>query len=290
MGYTLCDIAATNPFGRTAVGGAELCVSIRFALSAYAKETVSIGNVTARFSIQFAGEPAPRFLANAQPEAPIHLKTQPPSDPRAWIFSAFISTTQLAELETLRNGRELTLHVRVSAEGDGSQGLQALHAESSIEINTSKWAEVAPQLGGLDYVVMALPVPEVEGMRHVAKLLADARRALNEGRYDSVIGLCRQAIESYRKVYPASLPGSEAGAMFADKARREAMTRRQRLALIEASVRHLSHLAMHPDDDGAPETFSRSDAVLALTAAIGVLSVATEDTHRLATNSENAKK
>ena len=166
------------------------------------------------------------------------------------------------------------------AVGDGLQGKQPLNAESSIEINTSKWAEIAPQLGGLDYVVIALPVPKVAGMRHVAKLLADARQALNDGRYDSVIGFCRQAIESYRKVQPASVSGSVVGSMYADRKRREEMTRRQRLALVEASVRHLSHLAMHPDDKGAPESFSRSDAVLALTAAIGVLSVATEDIHR----------
>ena len=124
MGYTLCDIAASNPFGKAAVGGAELCVSIRFALSAYAREQVTIGDVTARLSIKFAGEPAPRFIATAMPEAPINLKTQPASDPLAWLFCAFISTAQLAELETLRNGRGLIpipCHEITEAEGSIAQ-------------------------------------------------------------------------------------------------------------------------------------------------------------------------
>ena len=94
---------------------------------------------------------------------------------------------------------------------------------------------------------------------------------MTAGRYDSRIGRCRIALDTLETVVGYGSSVADVRQAFASKNDREAMTKRARADLVRLAVRHYTPLAHHLDDNGAPESFSRQDALFILSAAAGAI-------------------
>lgn len=192
---------------------------------------------------------------------------------------------QLEALERLRAGGpivfqfDLSLHVsrpvqrqpggeilRVDVQ-PGSERLQLL-------VNISDWAQVLNQLGYLDFLIVAveLPIEAPDPLREAVKLMRVAHSDLIAGRYNAAVGSCRLAMESVGPLVLSESSQNRVSKAFAESEdSRRAMTTADRAELVRMAVRHFCNPAHHVGENGAPEVFSRQDALFILTATAGVI-------------------
>jgi hypothetical protein len=135
------------------------------------------------------------------------------------------------------------------------------------------------QLGYLECLLVSLelPIAVPEELRNALAQLRAAHQDLIAGRYDSCIGRCRIAMDALEAVVGYGSAVVDVRQAFASKTDREAMAKRARADLVRLAVRHYTHLAHHVDDNGAPESFSRQDAMFILSATAGAVWDATAE-------------
>lgn len=202
--------------------------------------------------------------------------TQTTDDARREFLSLYVdlASERLEALERLRRGGSLffqfDLRMLVRSEERGMQlGFDKLNYEAQL----SDWSGMLQQLGYLDCLLVSveLPIGVPEALRNAVEQLRAAHQDLIAGRYDACIGRCRIAMDALEAVVEYGTVVADVRQAFATKNDREAMPKRARADLVRLAVRHYTHLAHHVGNSGAPELFSRQDALFILSAVAGTV-------------------
>ena len=181
---------------------------------------------------------------------------------------------QLEALERLRAGGPLTFQFHVSLQLRQDSEVVTRSQVLRLDVDITQWATVLKEIGYLDLLVVAvkLPIDAPDTFRHAKTELREAHKDLLAGRYDTTVMRCRRAMESVgTQVSDDAGQGRIRKAFAESKSSREAMTKFDRAELVRGAIANYSNLAHHMDGDGAPECFSRQDALFVLTAAAGVI-------------------
>jgi hypothetical protein len=154
-----------------------------------------------------------------------------------------------------------------------ARGTQLGFDKLTFEANLSAWSRVLEQLGYLECLLVSVELPSAvpEALKNALAQLRVAHQDLLAGRYDACIGRCRIAMDALEAVVGYGTAVADVRQAFAAKTDRETMTKRARADLVRLAVRHYTHLAHHVDDRGAPELFSRQDALFILSCTAGAI-------------------
>lgn len=269
----VAELRIANLGGTHGIGFHRLQFSLEIQLRGSPGRQVQLGDLTAQV---FAGTSigGVRPLAVAIPET--SWCTYTTDGPRREFLSLFVdlASEQLEALERLRAGGPVAFQfdVRLLVRSQ-ARGTQLGFDKLTFEANLSAWSRVLEQLGYLECLLVSveLPIAVPEDLKNALAQLRVAHQDLLGGRYDACIGRCRNAMDALEALVGYGTAVADVRQAFATKTDRETMTKRARADLVRLAVRHYTHLAHHVDDQGAPELFSRQDALFILSATAGAI-------------------
>lgn len=179
---------------------------------------------------------------------------------------------QIEALERLRVGGPLHFQFHLNLQVRQGDRIEPGSEVLRLEVDVGQWAAVLKDLGYLDLLVFAveLPIEAPEEFKNAVTLLRKAHLDLLAGRYDGAVGLCRKVMDSVGTVAPDDAAKGRIWSVVG-QGKRDTMTKAERAELVRMAVRHFAHLDHHVGENGAPEVFSRHDALFILTAAAGVI-------------------
>lgn len=140
------------------------------------------------------------------------------------------------------------------------------------EVPIKEWQKVLKELDFLDLMVFPITFPSkpaAANLQPAQRMLRQAQDHFLHGRYDEVVSVSRKLMESIRDAL-GQRPAIES-ALQKFKDNKAGMSKSERSMMVQEVLRHYSHPAHHVDkEDGAPEFYSRTDAmfILATSAAV----------------------
>lgn len=269
----VAELRVTGLRGVRGIGFSRLQFILEVDLAASPKSSVMLAHLVADVAAG-AGVGGQQMLGKATPQSSWFVSTlEHPYKVPVWL-ELDLSGEQLEALERVRAGGPLTFQFHVSLQlrqdAEVVTGSQVLR----LDVDITQWATVLKGLGYLDLLVVAveLPIDAPDTYRNAITELREAHKDLLAGRYDTTVMRCRRAMESVGMlVSDQPGPGRIRGAFAESKSSREGMTKFERAELVRGAIAHYCNLAHHMDGDGAPECFSRQDALFILSAAAGVI-------------------
>ncbi len=110
-----------------------------------------------------------------------------------------LQPAQIAALEALRDGEDLTFDLSFSGTGVDEHGEQHLHGQCSVRVPRSEWLQTLHGAGARNVMLLEVPLPIEEDTsddwRDVAANLRSAEEEYGNGSYRSCIASCRLAID-----------------------------------------------------------------------------------------------
>lgn len=259
--YSVCNIAILGIEGQKGLGIAQLRFRTLFKVTPWESGFESLGEIQASVKVGPETTGATHYLGMALPDQATRIEARSSESHVQLVMT--MPEGQLEAFETMRAGGGLQFSLAVSAVADGKDGLTQMNDEIVFNENLSKWVEVLKQLGGVDHLMVGLPMPRCEPShpcKNAIERLAKAKSALTAGRYDAVVSDCRLAIESAARAAGRFDDMMAAWKLLKDG--KQGLTKSQRELLIFESGRNYAHLAHH--ENGDPEIFSRADAHMML--------------------------
>lgn len=253
--------------GRKGIGIYQLRFSIEFGVPNWPEEqnTAVLRNVRLRI-LAGAERGDLQFLGMAEAEASLTIQPNQHSQQPSLLFDLNLTPQQMFALEEVRNGADLHFTINLFGETVGIHGTLPAHDDIHHRVTLSDWARVLRELNYADILVVGVTLPQVMQDSKVYPAVTFIRQAnedLHCGRYDAVVNRCRLALDSLHAAMAEKDMVNAAVEKF--KTKRKTMTKLERELLIGEAVRHYTQPAHHvDDDDGNPEWYSRSDALMIL--------------------------
>ena len=269
----IAELSLTGLRGVRGVGFSRLQFILEVNLAAVPKPPVRLAHLVADVAAGGGGG-AQRLLGKASPQNSWFVATLEHAHKVLVWLEIDLSGEQVEALERLRAGGPLVFQMHVSLQLRREAEIVPGSEVVRLEVDINQWATVLKELGYLDLLIVAveLPIDAPDSCRHAIAELREAHKDLLAGRYDTTVMRCRRAMESIGSLVSEEASQGRIRRAFAEsKASREAMTKFERAELVRGAVAHYSNLAHHMDGDGAPECFSRHDALFILTSAAGIL-------------------
>ncbi len=214
-----------------------------------------------------------RMLGKATPQNSWLVSTiDHPHQVTLWL-ELDLAGEQLEALERLRKGGSIHFQLHLNLQVRQGTDVEPVSEVVQLEVDIGQWAKVLRDLGHLDLLLFALELPldAPEEFKNAVTLLRKAHQEVLAGGYDAAIGLCRKVMDSVGVLAPDEAAKGRIWALAAKRPERDAMTKSERAELVRMAVRHFAHLDHHVGENGAPEIFSRYDALFLFTAAAGVI-------------------
>ncbi|MEO6917624.1 MAG: hypothetical protein ABI171_01005 [Collimonas sp.] len=253
--------------GKKGIGIYQLCFGIQFGIPSWPNEsnTAILRNVRLRISAG-AKHSDLHFLGMAETASSFTIQPNQHSQQQELLFELNLTPQQLFALDEIQNGAGLYFTVHLYGETVGMSGTLPAHDDINHHVTLSDWARVLHELNYADILVIGVALPRVmqdSKMYPAVTLIRQANEDLHSGRYDAVVTRCRLALDS---VYAAMTEKESVNvAIEKFKTKKRTMTKFERELLIVEAARHYTQPAHHvDDDDGNPEWYSRSDALLIL--------------------------
>lgn len=244
-GPTICDVMVNSVSGRPGIGVSQLCFSLGFQVSAFAKQDVMVRDFHVRVAVAVDDGSPPELLGVAVEELSWYFDTKPGPSRHDMLFMMPIGEGQLFALEKMRAGRGLHFRLNVTALAYGANGIWKQFEEVSYRVNLSDWASVLDGMQGREYLVVGLELPRLEKDHALYQAIGRLRKAkefLAAGRYDTVVSECRLAIENARKTVGEEQAVADSVQQF--KTSKTAMAKLSREHLIAEAARHYAHLGV----------------------------------------------
>jgi hypothetical protein len=208
-------------------------------------------------------------LATLRPTATVRLEQTGSSLTQQFEFQAPLHRRQLLDLESLRDGRDLTVRLSVGGVGGGADdfvGRVPVREDHTHITPRSDWITQLKGAGALGVLLLeaSLPLVQEVGDDGIAKRLLSAENAFLNGDYAKCVGDCRLAFD---RLGLTARPRTKLAEKQTD------MSFAQRLDLLIAAARHCTHPPHHDDADEISEhVYSREEARLVLQISAAALS------------------
>jgi hypothetical protein len=193
-----------------------------------------------------------------------HLVT-PTANGAQLTLTGFISHEQLREIEDLRRGEHLQLHLVLAASTTINGTPRRHRGDEHVDISSGEWATELDRVDAATFVEVLVPMPTVTEFVTATRRIREARELLRNNDVDAAMGAARLALEAVRNELGTLKTADGAPAKGRDR------TQEQRNAvLIEAAFGVLSG-AMHDDDLTKTFRYTRTQAATMIALAAGVV-------------------
>lgn len=272
-GQGIADIRPGGPpMGLAGVGFSRVQFPFLIDLEALSEPQAYLTALTAEVAASFPGDTV-QLLGEARPQNSWSTPTISHHRSETVVLQVDLTGEQLEALERRRGGGSLDFRFNFSLQIHRTGKICPASEVVWVNVNESDWARVLRQLRYLDLLIVAvsLPIDVPEQFSNAVKHVRTAYEDLIGARYGATVGNCRMAMDSLLPLTDATTTDGIRQAFAGNREIREAMTTGQRAELVRLAVRHFAHPAHHVGANGAPEVFSRHDALFILTAAAGVI-------------------
>ncbi|MGW2892615.1 hypothetical protein ACWDDN_46450 [Streptomyces griseoruber] len=208
--------------------------------------------------------PASYIGALHAPKGPVGLKPFK----MQLVLETTVTDRQLRGLEKLRAGADRVLRAQLSLTAlTETKHWPVAQDQEIIRIPHATWSSALTQLDAGAFVDVLIPITTVEARATGARRIREAKTAIRDGRYEHAVALARAALDPVREACDTHKVNTEA--LKKKPAERD---QEERWAVFIQSAFNLFSGAPH-DDAGTTENFTwtRADAVAAVTAAAGLL-------------------
>lgn len=219
-----------------------------------------------------AGSSQPRRIGTARPATPLRLLARAQQLPFTWEFKLPVTPQQLAEIEDLRNGADLTFRVALEGEGgplNDEARRDRVTEDCWIAVASSEWVASLNGVNAADIALLEIPMPFVDpppALKAMMEMLRRAQALFLAGQYSESVSRCRAALEALAALQDRDSNWSSVAFNPYKAGQAKDMTKSQRETAVEGAVMHLTHLGAHPNEI----QIDRRDAkfAIALTASI----------------------
>lgn len=193
-----------------------------------------------------------------------HLVSPTPSGAHLTL-AGLIGAEQLCEIEEIRAGGDLSLHLALFASTVVDGGQRMHRGDEHLPIPAGEWAPQMERIDKATFVEVLVPMPSTEAYATAARRLREARELLRNNDVDAAMGAARLALEPVRDALGTVVAAAAAPAKARDRNQDERLA-----VLVEAAYSVLCG-AMH--DDALTKTFryTRADAVTMIATVAGLL-------------------
>lgn len=208
--------------------------------------------------------PASYIGALHAPKGPVGLKPFK----MQLVLETTVTDRQLRGLEKLRAGADLVLRAQLSLTAlTETKHWPVAQDQEIIRIPHATWSNALTQLDASAFVDVLITITNVEARATGARRIREAKTAIRDGRYEHAVSLARAALDPVREACDTKKVHDQAMQKKAGERDQE-----ERWAVFTQSAYALFSGAPH-DDAGTTENFTwtRADAVAAVTAAAGLL-------------------
>ncbi|WP_218042469.1 hypothetical protein [Streptomyces chartreusis] len=208
--------------------------------------------------------PASYIGALHAPKGPVGLKPFK----MQLVLETTVTDRQLRGLEKLRAGADLVLRAQLSLTAlTETKHWPVAQDQEIIRIPHATWSNALSQLDAGAFVDVLIPITNVEAQATGARRIREAKTAIRDGRYEHAVALARAALDPVREACDTKKVHDQGMQKKAGERDQE-----ERWAVFTQSAYALFSGAPH-DDAGTTENFTwtRADAVAAVTAAAGLL-------------------
>ncbi|MGM0361728.1 hypothetical protein ACNFRX_17175 [Streptomyces griseoaurantiacus] len=208
--------------------------------------------------------PASYIGALHAPKGPVGLKPFK----MQLVLETTVTDRQLRGLEKLRAGADLSLCAKLNLTALAeTKHWPVAQDQEIIRIPHATWSNALTQLDAGAFVDVLIPITTVEARATGARRIREAKTAIRDGRYEHAVSLARAALDPVREACDTKKVHDQAMQKKAGERDQE-----ERWAVFTQSAYALFSGAPH-DDAGTTENFTwtRADAVAAVTAAAGLL-------------------
>lgn len=186
-------------------------------------------------------------------------------------FEMPLSTLQVAQLERIRNGGEITLQFWLQAHGRRGDRSDSVLADGHAQITQKNWLEQLRTVGAADVLLVEIPLP-ADDRHSAARHLRRARDLYLQGHFDDSVANCRKALEALAKSLADAKDLRLLEASTAIKEERERFTVKERIGAIRNAVYQATNLANHSTPaDQSDYAFDQASAHLVVTSTAALL-------------------
>lgn len=268
-GRVLAEIEIKSFAGRPTLGGYALVIHTELSIpSRQQSDTAWLRELSLEVSLNHV------LVGVALPDVQETYYPRSYDQTRNIAFRLFLSQSSLEAIERERLGHNLTLAILAHYENGDAEGQRANGDAIVSTVSQSDWLSILRQMGYGAHIVWEVPVGlnPSSTMTIVLEQVEKAKKAILQGEYRTAVTHCRQSIEAIEGHYKGY-------AQFGRKDRSPydpSLSKEDRVNALYGSVRHLTHLSVHPDksDLGTPRSveFSRAEAIMLLGTTIALAS------------------
>jgi hypothetical protein len=185
-------------------------------------------------------------------------------------LAGFIGAEQLREIEEIRAGGDLFLHLVLFASTVVDGTLRMHRGDEHLPILSGEWAPQMERVDAATFVEVLVPMPAAEAYATAARRVREARELLRNNDVDAAMGAARLALEPVRDALGTIAVAAAAPAKVRDRNQDE------RLAVLVETAYSLLCGAMHDDELTKTFRYTRADAITMIAAVAGLLRHAAE--------------
>lgn len=257
QGCRVAELREVKVHGSPGVGCYTLVLNLHFTPT-QPKANANIRNLFIRLEWS---DDSQRMIGTALPDSSLPIPISSFSTNVTISFRLPISSAQIEDIETRRNGGNFSLRMWFSAELDQDgefKGISDLHV---FTVRQQEWIEALEQMEYRRTLLFELPVPTSDSP--IGELVRRAQTFLFKGDYDQAVALCRQAIEKIE----AQLGDQSSASRAVEKYRtnRKEMDETERLLFLREALKHTTHSAVHHNDNHYGYSRNQAKAILGTT-------------------------
>lgn len=274
-GRSFSQLTVRKITGRPALGFYRLMFSVEINIDPWpASMPITVSEIMGEVTVH-ANNNKYWLLGSMRPERPFVIEGNETPRQSSILFHLDLAPDQITALEELRNGGDLWFAFTFKGVSRVNNDTNPMSSSSQeFHINQRTWLDVLKEVGYGEHLLFEIPTLTGTNSSQSAKAiraLQKAREHFLNGHYDECVASCRSALDSVQEVGPLH---DAKTAFCEDKESRRAMSVHQRVLLLASALRHMTHLAHHPEDSDNEEhgCYSRADATIALSTTAVLIS------------------
>lgn len=269
--WIVAEVALQPVILQPLVGAYDLQFPIRVRQSKLTSPHCIATISTARASIHGNTE-GEKGLGCAAPKVPLRIEVGESLITDSPTFHLQLTAHQLACVEDLRNGGDLTFSLAISGVGTDGEYSHQIFDTWRFFVPQSHWVQQLRNARAQDILLIEVPMPVIDAAEEVAGVrnhVLSAQKHFVLGHYTDCVSACRLALDELgNRLHGKNWAGPALSLLCSG---RDGMAKQEREVAISAVVRHYTHPAHHSEADGGETHYDRSEAKLLLTLTAAVV-------------------
>jgi hypothetical protein len=263
--HIVAEANIQNVYLCPALGAYELRFHLRISVKDASKNLKQFSISGARISAKGNSGKA-KYIGYAFPEKPLNIRQKTYDQEKHYELFLNLTQNQICNLETLRDGSDLSFDVVLIGEGYAQQEVHQIQDELRNQIPRSNWLEMLAEGGARNVILLEIPIPFEDSQPEWEKITTTLEKAetyYRNGDYIACVSNCRTVIQElgFHRFKDKEWHVDQFNNI---KNNRPNMTKDERETALWALLRHYTHQAHHGESEGGVVNYGRSDAQMAL--------------------------